>query len=145
MSAKNYDLNFDGYWRVPAIGSMPAQSGIYCVYACIHDANAKTVDLKRLLYIGEAADVRDRITNHDKWQEWEGKLKSGEVLCFNAVFISLVSGRERAEAAMINHHKPPCNTTYVNSFPFDETTIITSGRNALLTAKLTVVTKNAFV
>jgi excinuclease UvrABC nuclease subunit len=143
MSAKNYDLDFNGYWRTPYIDSMPAQSGIYCVYACIYDANAKTVDLKRLLYIGEAADVRGRVANHEKRQEWEGKLKSGEVLCFNAALISPATDRERAEAAMVNHHKPPCNTTYVNSFPFDQTTIATSGRNALLTANFTVMMKKA--
>jgi len=143
MSAKNYALDFNGYWRAPNIDSMPAQSGIYFVYACIYDANTKTVDLKRLLYTGEAADVRDRVANHEKWQEWQGKLKSGEVLCFNATLISPAADRERAEAAMINHHKPPCNTKYVNDFPFDETTITTSGRNALLTAKFTVMLKKA--
>jgi len=73
------------------------------------------------------------VANHEKRQEWEGKLKSGEVLCFNAALISPAADRERAEAAMINHHKPPCNTTYVNSFPFDGTMITTSGRKALLT------------
>jgi hypothetical protein len=106
-------------------------------------SGVKTVDIKRLLYIGEGADIRDRVTNHEKWQEWQGKLKTGEVLCFNAAPISPAADRERAEAAMINHHKPPCNTEYVNNFPFDETTITTSGKNGLLTAKFTVKTKKA--
>ena len=39
---------------------------------------------------------------------------------------------ERAEAAMIFKHKPPCNTQFVESFPFDTTTITTSGKNALM-------------
>src|SRR5271154_3415278 len=110
MSAKSYDLNFNGYWRGPHLDSMPAQSGIYCAYACVYDANAKTVDLKRLLYSGEAADFRDRVSKHEKRQEWEGKLKLGEVLCFNAALISPAVDRERAEAALINYHRPPCNT-----------------------------------
>jgi hypothetical protein len=67
----------------------------------------------------------------------------GEVLCFNAALVSPAADRERAEAAMINHHKPPCNTKYVSDFPFDETTIATSGTNALLAARFTVKTRKA--
>src|ERR1700677_3154971 len=48
MSAKNYSLNFDGYWREPNVGGLPAKSGIYGVYGCVYDATAKTVSLNRL-------------------------------------------------------------------------------------------------
>jgi hypothetical protein len=143
MAAKCYDLNFDGYWRAPNVSGLPTHSGIYCVYACTYDANNKTVDIKRLLYIGEGVDIRDRVTNHEKWKEWQGKLRPGEVLCFNAAPISPAADRERAEAAMVNYHKPPCNTVYVDYFPFDETTITTSGKNALLAERFTVMTKKA--
>src|SRR5262245_37662391 len=97
MAAKTYDLSFDGYWRAPNKDQLPAKSGIYCVYACTYDASNKTVDIKRLLYIGEAENIRDRVANHDGWNKWERQLKSGEVLCFNAALISPTADRQRAE------------------------------------------------
>jgi hypothetical protein len=65
----NFALNFTGYWREPNIGGMPGCSGIYGVYACTYDAYAKSVSLQRLLHIGEAADIHDRVANHEKWSE----------------------------------------------------------------------------
>ena len=46
---------------------------------------------------------------------------------------------------MIFRHKPICNAEYIDSFPFDVTTIIAYGRNALVEALFTVMTtvKNA--
>lgn len=138
MAAETYNLDFDGYWREPNIGGLPAKSGIYCVYGCTYDAGKGTVSIKKLIYIGEADDVQDRVAGHEKWREWKGELGLGQQLCFNAALISPRGARERAEAAMIFKHKPPCNTDFVNSFPFDETTVRTSGRNALLAEQFTV-------
>jgi len=140
MAAKTYTLNFDGYWRAPNISGLPAKSGIYCVYTCVHNVMEKTVTIRRLLYIGEADHIQSRVAGHERWRDWERELKAGEELCFNAVLISPASDRQRAEAAMIHHHKPPCNVEYVNSFPFDTTTISTSGENTLLDRCFTVYT-----
>ena len=138
MVEKSYSLEFNGYWREPNVSGLPDKSGIYGVYACVYDSNERTVDLKRLLYIGEAADVRDRVTNHEGWTTWKRQLKFGEVICVNAALISPDLDRQRAEAAMIFKHKPPCNTEYVDNFPFDKTTIRTSGKNALMEPLFTV-------
>ncbi len=112
---KAYSLAFDGYWREPNVGGLPAKSGIYGVYASTFDTGAGTVTLNRLLYIGEAGDIRDRVSNHEKWQDWKRQMKTGEVICVNAGLISPEADRQRAEAAMIFKHKPPCNTQYVDS------------------------------
>lgn len=138
MAEKTYALAFDGYWRAPNVDGLPAVSGIYCVYACTNNAQEGTVSIRKLLYMGEAANVRDRVAGHERWAEWQTHLLWGEELCFNAAPIAPASDRQRAEAAMIFHHKPPCNVEYVNTFPFDETTILTSGRNALVDAIFTV-------
>ena len=143
MAAKNYSLDFDGYWRAPNKSGLPANSGIYCVYACVHNVTGDTVTLRRLLYIGEAANVRDRVARHERWDDWIRELKAGEELCFNAALISPVADRERAEAAMIHHHKPPCNVEYVDAFPFGTTTVSTSGQNAKLDEHFTVYTTPA--
>ncbi|MXX05288.1 MAG: GIY-YIG nuclease family protein [Acidimicrobiia bacterium] len=132
MTAKTYSLDFSGYWRAENAGGLPDHSGIYCVYTCTFNVKQKTVSLRRLLYIGESGDVRSRVSGHERWDEWEGKLLVGQELCFSAALISPKSDRERAEAAMINIYKPPCNVEYVDSFPFDKTNIETKGKNALL-------------
>jgi len=44
---------------------------------------------------------------------------------------------------MIFEHKPPENTEYVDSFPYDITTIVTAGRNALLRERFTVYPTSA--
>ena len=135
---KTLDLDFDGYWREPSIGSLPAASGIYCVYACTHDAGSRTVSLKKLIYIGESVDVRCRVGGHERVAIWKKELPSGQVLCFSAAGVSPAADRERAEAAMIFQHQPPANTSCKDVFPYDTTTINVSGRAALLTASFTV-------
>jgi len=135
---QTYHLNFDGYWREPAAGGLPAQSGIYGVYAATHNQAENTVTLNRLIYIGESANVRDRVGSHEKWPTWKRQLRAGEVICFNAALISPEGARLRAEAAMIYRHKPVCNDEYVHAFPFDTTTVYTAGRNALIESFFTV-------
>jgi hypothetical protein len=138
MLVGSYALGFEGYWREPAISGIPAASGIYGVYACTFDARAGTVSLWRLLYLGEAANVRDRVQGHEKWPEWRRQLHTGQELCLNAAVIYGDNDRRRAEAGMIRQHQPPCNSAYRDSFPFDTTTVTTTGANALMHAVFTV-------
>lgn len=143
MVAKSYSLEFDGYWREPNIGGLPARSGVYGVYACTHNVSKGTVSLNRLIYIGESENIRSRLASHEKWPVWRRQLRAGEELCVNAALISPGSDRERSEAAMIHRHKPVCNTEYVNEFPFEQTTITTQGKNALMDRNFTVYRKSA--
>lgn len=139
MAAKSYALTFDGYWREPNISGLLAKSGIYGVYACTYNAAEKTVSINRLLYIGEAGDVQARVAGHEGLPAWKRQLKQGEVLCVNAALISPEADRQRAEAAMIFKHKPPCNREYVDNFPFDTTTVTTGGKSKLMQLSFTVV------
>lgn len=100
MAAKSYALEFDGYWREPNVGGLPARSGIYGVYACTYDTYERTVSLVPLLNVGEAADVRSRVDSHDQWQTWKQHLTNGEVICVNAALIGPDADRQRAEAAV---------------------------------------------
>lgn len=136
MTAQSFQLQFDGYWREPNKASIPAASGIYCVYTSTYNTQSNTVTLNKLVYIGESKNVRDRIATHEKWPNWRRHLRRGEQITFN--YAPIITERERAEAAMINKHKPPENTEYVNDFPYDRTTIKTSGKNALLYKLFTV-------
>jgi len=138
MADKTISLEFDGYWREPAISGLPAESGIYCIYTCTHNQKEKTLSLKKLIYIGESQDVKKRISNHEKWDEWKKHQNKGEVICISCAKVADGS-RNRAEAAMIYKHKPPVNIEYVDCFPYDKTTINTSGKNRLLKSQFTVL------
>lgn len=107
MNSMTYPLNFQGYYTKSA--DLPDYSGIYCIYACTHDVHARTVSIRKLLYIGESEDIHDRVSNHERRKDWESKLRNGEVLCFNVAPISPEDDRKHAEVAMIYYHKPPCN------------------------------------
>ncbi|QFU22385.1 GIY-YIG nuclease family protein [Shewanella eurypsychrophilus] len=141
MAAQTYSLEFEGYWREPKKGSVPAASGIYNVYTCLFNESKKTVTLKKHLYTGESQNVRERLSDHEKQPEWEKHLKTGEVLCFSVAKVSSTY-RVRCEAAIINQHKPPVNTEYVNNFPFDETTMNLSGKIKFLQENFTVYRKD---
>ena len=134
---KTINLEFDGYWREPNKSSVPDKSGVYVVYECSYDAEKKTVSLKKIIYMGESGNARDRIDGHEKWPEWRKQVRAGNVICFSFAPIGNPD-RERAEAALIFKHKPPTNTEYVNSFPFDETTVTSTGMTALLHTSFTV-------
>lgn len=137
MAVQSYVITFDGYWRAVNTGGIPDKSGIYCVYACFYSAEKRKVKLVNLIYIGESANVRARIANHERYEDWNNYLEVGQELCFS--FGPVVSSdRIRCEAAMIIERKPPANTEYANDFPFDQTRINLAGEIGLLNQNFTV-------
>jgi len=136
MDAKYYDLNFNRYVLDENVNDISNISGIYCVYTCV--VSEDVINLSKLIYIGESDDVRGRIDGHEKYDIWKSYLKSGETLCYGYAFAAPAEDRLRAEAGMIFEHKPPVNDEYKSNFPFDKTTIATSGNSELLHEQFTV-------
>lgn len=133
----NYTLDFRGYWLDKNKHALPAESGVYCVYAATYNQNLDTVLLQNVLYIGKAVDVRARHMNHEGKPSWERQLKAGQVLCYS--FASLASrSLVICESALIYKHKPVCNDLGKESFLHEATHVVTKGRNALLVADFTV-------
>ena len=139
MAEKSYTLEFDGYWREPNWSALPAASGVYCIYACTYDSDEKTVSIKRLLYVGESANMQNRVPAEprNRRDKWAKELGRGEVLCASCAKASSAD-RDRIEAATIYRHQPPCNVEYINSFPWDKTTISTSGKTRKLAQRFAV-------
>jgi len=137
MAEKTIASEFDGYWRDKDKGSIPSKSGVYCVYECTYNSEKDSVSIHRLIYIGEADDVKDRIAKHGKRDKWLKHVRRENELCFSLGGVGSTD-RSRAEAALIFKHKPPENDEYVDSFPFDKTTVSLSGKTALLTTRFTV-------
>ena len=140
MAATTISIELDGYWLDEKKSGLPAVSAVYCVYECTKNVDAKketTVTLHKLIYIGESENVKGRVADHEKYEVWLKHVRQGNELCFSC---GPVEGqdRERAEAATIFRHKPPENTEYVDSFPFDRTTMALSGKTRLLTTDFTV-------
>lgn len=137
MASLPITLDFRGYWRETHISSIPEVSGVYCVYNCCFNQNDGTVTILKLLYIGESENVNDRITNHERWNDWKKSTSNKEELCFS-VGKAPDMDRPRAEAALIYQHKPPLNTDFTDRFPFPDTIIITNGKNLLLRSSFIV-------
>ena len=137
MAEKTISIEFEGYWRDENKSGLSAKSGVYCVYECTHNIMEKTVTIHKLIYIGEAENVKSRVADHEKYENWVRHVREGNELCFSFGGIG-TTDRARAEAAMIFKHKPPENDEYVDSFPFDRTTMSLSGKTALLNTFFTV-------
>ena len=137
---KTIDLDFRGYRREKDWALLPSEPGIYCVYAATPDGKTGRLKNGRLLYIGESDDIRRRVPEKPKGRrdKWAKELSDDEVLCVSYAKIEDEDDRERAEAAMIYHHQPPCNEEYRDSFPFNRTRIRVSGQTAKLTKQFTV-------
>lgn len=133
----DYELKFEGYWTRGNEGWLPACSGVYCVYSCIEHEATKTVNLLKLLYIGRANDIRKRHMNHEKLAYWLNSLKEGETLCYSYARLP-VRSLAICEAAMIFHHKPPCNEIGDLGFYHEKTRVVTSGCNRFLVSKFIV-------
>lgn len=134
---KTISLNFDGYWSDDYKSSIPNSSGIYCVYSCFCNPSERTVDLHRVLYIGESENVQERLQNHEKFPKWCNYLKNGESICYSFAPINS-NDRERAEAALIYKIKPPCNTEHSKQFAYLTTEMIVTGKNSLLPVRFIV-------
>lgn len=137
MAAETFYVYIDGYWRDIKKSAIPHHSGVYLVYVGTYNQFTNTVAPRKLIYIGEADNVNIRIQNHERRNNWLKYLQTGEELIFSTGEV-LASSRARVEAAYIFQHKPPVNTEYVNSFPFDQTTIISSGMTTFLNTNFRV-------
>ncbi|MFQ5911107.1 MAG: GIY-YIG nuclease family protein [Thermoplasmata archaeon] len=139
MSAtvKTIHLDFDGYWREANKAGVPAKSGIYLAYVCRYSKGGNSVTLDNLIYIGEAEDVRDRISDHEKWADWRKEVPKGSEICFSFARVASPD-RERAECALINYHKPKCNDECKDSFAYPDTRVESKGRCAKITSPITV-------
>ncbi len=137
MAAKTYNIIIHGCWSDVIKGSVPKHSGVYFVYECTHNKEEKTASIHRLIYIGESDDVNDRIANHEKHDDWIKHVRNGNTLCFSIGPVQ-TADRERVEAAYIFKHKPPENEEYIDNFPFDQTTVNSSGITKKLNTRFTV-------
>lgn len=139
MAVSTFTIKFEGYWLEQDREDIPAGGGVYCVYSCAYNLATGTLLPTRLLYVGNSDNVRESIATHGKRPDWEKHLQTsgGGLLCYSFAKVTPCI-RERCRAAIIHQHRPPENLKHVDFFPYQQTTMLISGSNMLLTRKFTV-------
>lgn len=134
---KLYSLKFDGSWIDKNRHYIPNYSGVYLVYRGIHNAAAQTLNCNEILYIGQAKDVRQRLSNHEKRAAFINELQTGEILFYSCAKVPL-EDLDRVENALIYKMKPRINDKLKEEFLYPITRIVSEGACALLNKDFTL-------
>jgi hypothetical protein len=121
------NINFFGYWREEKNELVPADGGVYCVYESTHHEESDAVETHRVLYIGEAPNVREAINEEGRIDEWKSHIDKNNELCFSYGPTKPDDIRVRIMAAFVYRLKPPLNEKYKDSFPFPPTRMLSNG------------------
>lgn len=113
LKMKTISLPYNGYWEKE---KLPTYSGIYYVFATKFTKEGKLTG-KRLIYIGEAGNIRERHngtkekpTEHEHLQDFIDALQEGEELRYaTSKFEGSEQERKMIESAMIFAIKPDIN------------------------------------
>lgn len=99
----NCELNFAAYCWQGDERLVPDAPGIYCAYSCI--ARGERQDVDRLLYIGCATSLRERLVRHSVERDLNRADEEGRRIFYSYAFLDT----ERFEAckdAMVRHFSP---------------------------------------
>ena len=78
---KSYGAVFRGYRMDANKDTLPEYAGLFIAYRCILDQQSKKVELKEILYIGKAVNVRQTV--RELRHKFMAELKEGEDLCYS--------------------------------------------------------------
>lgn len=132
MSRQYLSLELIGYWRDADRTEIPNDGGVFCVYGGEYDEASDEYSLHRLIYIGESRNVNYAIAHHEARERWLAKLGEQEVLCYS-IGVVYYTMRERCAAALIHEHRPLANAREaIETFTYDETEMVLSGKTRLL-------------
>ena len=136
MAEQTIIVHINGYWRDQPKSNLPGQAGVFFVYEADYHEEDQTVDLLKLLYIGEADNINSCIHNPEIHSSWMNYLMPGHELCYAYASIDSYY-RTRTKAAYIITHKPPGNKNSQVEFHYDTTTLISTGKTALINTVVT--------
>ena len=83
MVAETFEIEINGYLLEADKGKLPTHPGIYFVYEGTYNQEKNTVAIQKLIYIGEADRIQERITNHEKYDNWRKHVREGNTLCYS--------------------------------------------------------------
>ncbi|MGL5889770.1 MAG: hypothetical protein ACRC3B_07790 [Bacteroidia bacterium] len=118
MDRLHLRLFWEGTWDLSSrlvAESVPSTPGIYTVFAprkpglIAHDHP----DAYELLYIGESENIRHALIKSKKWNIWERKSATGQLL-LRITKTDHVLCRRTIAAVLAFQNKPVCNSRFVN-------------------------------
>lgn len=112
----------------PYTETIPAQHGVYYVVA------KNTENKLRTLYIGRAENLKDRLSDHEKYPDFVNALKHDEELEIHTATVDSDKFK-RVEAALIYKLQPPLNSDLRQAFEYQDTTIVTTESGSLFLFK----------
>lgn len=130
----SYNVTFKGYRLDENKDTLPTYGGVYLVYCCTYNKEKDTVSLKRLIYIGQAVNLHDRICNHDRYEDFKKQLNEGEKLCYSYASVS-PGDKDIVENALIYMQQPPMNVSLKDSFNYADSQFSIEGACDLLQMK----------
>ena len=125
------NVKFNGYYSEEDINCMPSSSGVYVVYRG-KPTNPREFDPIKIIYIGKAANLQQRIKNHDKYDNFKRALYNGEELYFSCALVSGVAELDAIENALICSQSPALNEVLVDNFKREISDFNISGACALV-------------
>ena len=127
---KLFRLKFNGYWLDCDKANIPDCSGIYIIYSCKYNKDNDTVSCEKIIYIGKAENLKDRLANHNE-REFSKFLKQGETLCYAYAPVN-VADLDLVENALVFAEKPAGNTTLKYHYSHDDAQFTIEGDCVLL-------------
>lgn len=134
---RTFNLNFEGSYLDDKRYYMPEYAGVYLVYRGTLTDDGKALICKELIYIGQATNIRSRLENHDRREDFLQRADNDEEIFYSCAKCN-TNDLDRIENALIYHVQPPLNRNGVFSFPYPDTRIISSGQCALLDKDFTI-------
>jgi len=131
---ESYNITFKGYRLDENKNTLPTYGGVYLVYCCTYNKEKDTVSLKKLIYIGQAVNLHDRICNHDRYEDFTGQLNEDEKLCYSYAAVP-PDDKSIIENGLIYMQKPPLNDDLTGVFNYGDSQFIIDGACALLKMK----------
>jgi hypothetical protein len=142
MAVISATLDWGGVWEIKQDDiptNVPDEEGIYMIICGRRSTQEGKWDTSsyKLLYIGEANNVRSRIDGHEKWPCWKQN-------CSNYILLKVAScnlgttRRQKVECCLIYRNKPICNDECKHEFPYeDDVEITNTGMYSPLSSKHT--------
>lgn len=131
MGAFKCEMNVEGHWREKHMSLIPEGPGIYFVYESRYDEASETICCYRLVFIGEAEDLRQEVNNHPELAFWKNNLRAKNELSFSVAQYGGTE-RQRIRSAYVCEHKPVFNHVSEFRFSYLHTIIISWGNLGLL-------------
>ena len=126
---KRFELDINESSWEDNLSLAPETAGIYFAYACYRGEAESGWFSGPLVYIGEASNLRQRLSDHYALRDnHDGLAARYEKIWYTyARYAGSESDRRWCEAALIFKHKPPQNDQNVQSFGYATTEIVLRG------------------